>query len=355
MATQPTASKLSPAQRASLFAQATRQYVQKQPALIFAENQSVSFQLPKARFGSKLVLKVAGVFTASHATKTVFAKKNFDKYRLLRQIKVSANNSFSPYQVAGFELRLLNLINEFAGKVADPFGLDALGTVVSVGGAVNTVKFNLELPLTLNDRDSVGLWMLQDGQSVVSLDLDFGSIKDMMVDTDINISGINITVTPYLETFSIPPIADAIPDYSVIKVVNSQIKPVSGNGDTVINLPVGLTYRKLIFFIATDDQLTPIAHSGVGDIQLMFNQADSPYVYDGDYLAIKNSTDYAGLLPLGAYVMDWSTQGLPNLGGGRDYIDTERLTQFDIKFNLSGLSGSANKIYVIAEKLAKLY
>lgn len=349
-------SKLSPYQRAQNFAQATRQYIQKQPAITLAESQSASFILPKTRFASKLYLKVKGTFVCTHASKTTFTKAKFDKYRLLRQIRVSANNGFNPYQLSGFELYLMNLMSDFAGKEADNFAIDVLENVVSSGGSTNDVQFTIEVPLTINDRDSIGLWMLQSGESVITLDLDFGTIKNMMTDTDITTSDVNITVTPYLETFSVPQLGqDFIPDYSVIKLVNSQIQPVAGNGDTTIKLPVGLTYRKLLFYIATDDALTPIAHANVGDIRVMFNQADSPYAYDGDFLAYKNREDYAGLLPLGAYAIDWSSQGIPNLGGGRDYVDTERLTEFWINFNLSNISGSTTRIYVVAEKLAKLY
>lgn len=346
--------KLNPAQRAALFAQSTRQYKQELPSMTFKEGETVSISLPKTRFLSKISLKVKGSFKATHASKTSFTKANFDKYKLLRQIRMSINNGFNPYQIGGVELALYNKMNNFQPLGADNFSLDTLGNTVSSGGTVNKVAYTLDLPMTLNDRDPVGLIMLQNEQTVVTLSVDCGNIKDMMTDTDITISDISITVTPVIETFSIPMIPDAVPDYSVIKLVNEQIENVVGAGDMIVKLPVGLTYRKIMVFIATDTGFTPVDHTKLGNFQLVFNQADTPYNVSADHVAYENRKAYGGQLPAGAYAFDFSSQGVANLGGGRDYIDTERLTEFWLKINFKEISGSSNYVYVVAEKLARL-
>lgn len=347
-------SKLTPSQRASLFAQSTRQYKQELPSMTFKEGETVSIQLPKTRFLSKVTLKVKGSFKTTHASKTSFTKTKFDKYKLLRQLRMSINNGFNPYQIGGAEAYLYNMMNKFVPMGSDNFNLDVLGNTVSSGGTVNSVAYNLELPMTLNDRDPVGLIMLQNEQTMVTLSVDCGYIKDMMTETDITISDINIQITPVIETFSIPMIPDAIPDYSVIKLVNSQIENVVGAGDMIVKLPVGLTYRKIMVYIATDTGLTPIDHTKLGNFSLVFNQADTPYNVSADHVAYENRKAYGGQLPAGAYAFDFSSQGVANLGGGRDYIDTERLTEFWLKINFKEISGSANYVYVVAEKLARL-
>lgn len=346
--------KLNPTQRAALFAQSTRQYKQELPSMTFKEGETISISLPKTRFLSKISLKVKGSFKVTHASKTTYTKAKFDKYKLLRQVRMSINNGFNPYQIGGVELYLYNLMNRFNAAGADNFGLDALENVVSSGGTVDKVSYVLDLPMTLNDRDPVGLVMLQNEQTVVTLSVDCGYIKDLMTDTDITISDINIQVTPVIETFSIPMIPDAVPDYSVIKLVNEQIENVVGAGDMIIKLPVGLTYRKIMLYVATDTGFTPIDHTKLGNFQLVFNQADTPVNVSADHVAYENRKAFGGSLPAGCYAFDFSSQGIANYGGGRDYIDTERLTEFWLKVNFKEISGSSNYVYVVAEKLARL-
>lgn len=346
--------KLSPSQRASLFAQSTRQYKQELPSMTFKEGETISISLPKTRFLSKISLKVKGSFKVTHASKTSYTKAKFDKYKLLRQVRMSINNGFNPYQVGGAELYMYNLMNQFTPAGDDNFGMDVLENVVSSGGTTDKVSYVLDLPMTLNDRDPVGLLMLQNEQTVVTLSVDCGYLKDVMTDTDVTISDINIQVTPVIETFSIPMIPDAVPDYSVIKLVNEQIENVVGAGDMIVKLPVGLTYRKIMVYIGTDTAFTPIDHTKLGNFQLVFNQADTPYNVSADHIAYENRKAYGGSLPAGCYVFDFSTQGVANMGGGRDYIDTERLTEFWLKINFKEISGSANYVYVVAEKLARL-
>jgi hypothetical protein len=347
-------SKLSPQQRAINFAQATRKYEQQLPSAKYVENSTLQFQLPKARFLSKITLLVKGTFKATDGTKTAITKAVFDKYNLIRRVRLSINNGFNPYDISGQMLSMYNKIAMFNKPASDVFGLDSLGVVVSSGGTVNKVSFAMELPITLNDRDPIGLIMLQNDQSIVTLNVDTSPIEKIMTDDDIVLSDVDITITPVVETFSIPNFADAIPDYSVVKLVNEQSENIVGTNEMVIKLPVGMTYRKVGFYLASDTVYTPIASDKISGFQLVFNQADSPINVPAEYIAYKNKNAYDGALPLGAYVLDFSEQGIANYGGGRDYVDTERLQEAWVKVLFKDLTGSSNYVYTFAEKLAKL-
>jgi hypothetical protein len=56
---------------------------------------------------------------------------------------------------------------------------------------------------------------------------------------------------------------------------------------------------------------------------------------------------------VGYFAFDFSTQGIANLGGSRDYIDTEKLQEFWLKINFKNLTGNSNYVYVVSEKLAR--
>lgn len=350
-------SKLSPAQKSANFKLATRQYVQTLPSMTFAEGQTVSVILPKSRFGQKLYLQVAGAFTTTHASKTTFAKTPFDKYNLLKQIRLQLNNGFNPYQISGRDLyfynQVSNCVNDYLD--ADPFGTTQLGNVVSVGGTSNTIKFTLEMPLTINDRDEVGIINLQNPETSVTLSIDCDTIKNsLMTDTDITTSAVSIVITPILVSFTIPALPDAVPDYSIMKLVGEDMRNVPSNGEFRIALPTGLTYRKLLIFVASDTIGTALDTTKLTKVQIAFNQADIPVSVPTDYLAFRNKADYQGSLPKGVFCLDFATQGLANLGGSRDYIDTEGITNFELILTFSGLSGTTNTVWVVSEKLAKL-
>ncbi len=344
---------LSPSQRAMLFAQATREYKVGQPSKIYANGQTLRFDLPKSRFLSKILLNVKGTFKATHASKTTFTEMTIGRYNLLKQVRVSINNGFNPFQISGKSLKLYNIINNLSKPDSDVFGMDTFGNTVSSSGATNTVNFTLEIPLTLNDRDAVGLILLQNDETYVTMELDLGGIVDCMTDTDVTISAESIVITPTLHTFSIPKDPNAVPDYSVIKLVNQQKDNILGDGETITKLSTGLTYRKMIIIVETDSKGTPMPHAQVQSFQIALNEGDTPYNISADTLAYQNWKDYDGALPLGVYVFDWSGQGIPNLGGGRDYIDTAQMTEFQLKTKFTGTSGS-NYITVVSEKLSRM-
>ncbi len=346
---------LTPAQRSANFNLQTRQYIQSLGTMTFGQGQTISQIMPKSRFAQKLTLLVSGTFTCTHATKTTFVKSQFDKYNILKQIRLNYNSGFNPYQISGSKLYLHNLITQGRNKFldSDVFATNVLQNVVAVGGAINTIKFALDCPLSINERDTIGLINLQNLESSLTLEIDCDNVATVMTDTDITVSAVNITITPVLTTFSVPALPDAVPDYSILKLVNEDARQIIGNGENRFILQTGLTYRRIMFYI-TSDGVTPIANANLTKIQLAFNQADTPYSVSSDYLAYKNKLEYQGSLPVGCYCIDFADSGQVNYAGARDYVDTESLTQFELVLTFSGLAGNNNKIYIIPEKLAKL-
>jgi hypothetical protein len=349
-------SKLSPQARALNFMQATRKYHQILESRQFLEGQTLSFQLPKTRLLSNIYLMVSGTFKTTHASKTTFQKGVFDKYNLIKQTRLSINNGFNPFSISGGMLNLYNKVNLFKNLnlAPDVYGNDTLENVVSSAGTTNKVKFALELNVALNERDTVGLQNLQSESTLVTLQVDCGYLKDMMKDTDINTSDCNIMITPVIETFSIPAHPDAQPDISIIKLVNEETRQVVSAGEMIINLQTSFTYRKLYVYVASDTAKTPMDKDLITGFQLVFNQADTPINVPADFVTYENRKEYQGAVPQGCYVFDFSSQGIANLGGARDYIDTERLNEFWLKIKFGNITGNSNYVTVVSEKLARL-
>ena len=212
------------------------------------------------------------------------------------------------------------------------------------------MKFTVDLPIALNDRDPIGLILLQNEETQVVVTIDVGRAVDLLADaTGYTVELVNMSITPVLQTFTIPVDPEALPDLSILKLVHSMSMDFVGAGVHVLKLPVGLTYRKLILYIEDEaggipeDRLTK-------NIEVIFNQADIPYAVDPKVLRALNIRAFGKVLPVGTYIFDWSDQGLTNYGGSRDYIDTERLTEFWVSFG----TDRAGRITAVYEVLSRL-
>lgn len=348
---------LSAQERSALFAQATRQNLHMIPKQSAADGAtSLQFTLPKARLLSKIYLNVEAKVNVKHASEVTVPIPALAPYKLLRRVSVDLNNGFSPFVIGGKEIAMYNMLRLNPGVIV-PQAADARGAcylsggVASVGGTDNTIKFTLELPITLNPRDPVGLILLQNESTQVNVTVDIGQPGDVYD----NAAGYTFdlaacSVTPMIETFSLPSIPQAFPDLSVIKLVSSKSESFAGGGQNIVKLNVGTIYRKLIVYVEDTSGVAFTEADITSNIDLVFNQADVPYSIKAELLSHKNALELGYTLPAGMFALDFTNQGIPNLGGSRDYIDTERLTEFWVRFN----STKAGKVTVISENLARL-
>lgn len=347
--------QVDPAVRAAMFAQMTRQHVRSMPSQSAKAFETMTFTLPKVRLLSKIWLLVTATVKVQHASQSSFTPHPFAPWNLLRRVSVDANNGFSPFVIDGKGLYFYNLILHDPKSVerqSSGRGRVVMTTNASSSGATNTIRFLAELPITLNDRDPVGLILLQNEETVVTVSVDVGDPASIVANgqTGYTVSLENLTVTPVVETFSIPAVKEAFPDISVLKLVQSTTESIMGAGQHVLKLPVGTTYRKLLIFIE-DANGNGVSDSAInGDIEIIFNQADIPYSVPPEVLAGINVAQFGTTFPDGLFIFDFSYQGLPNYGGARDYVDTERLTEFWVRFGAS----ASGKVTAVYETLSRL-
>lgn len=357
------AEQLTASQRAALFAQATRQNLQMLPtATATGGSQTLSFTLPKARLLSKIVLSVS--------TKVkVISKASGEEYRgytwswselasVIRRITLDLNNGFSPYVIGGLETVMLNMISRYRhDNLTVPSHLTVndtnnlmMGCTYDTSAACYLLNCTLELPITLNDRDCVGLIMLQNDATNVTLNVDIDSGSNVIGGNSYTVEVKEVRVTPCLETFSIPANAQAFPDISVLKLTNSRQEDFVGGGQHIVKLNTGTIYRRIIFLVKDENGILAGEDFFNGTIDLVFNQADTNYSVTPSMIRRLNTIQYGFTLPKGMFVLDFSYQGTVNLGGSRDYIDTERLTEMWLRFTTTG-SGTIN---LVNETLSRL-
>lgn len=355
--------QITPAQRAELFAQMTREHIQPIASQVGVADARLSFTLPKARLLSKISLLVEATLTAVHASLTTYTPHVFAPYNLLRQVRVETNFGFNPWRASGRDIYFMTLLSRFAdihvpqhlaqATIAANRERAVQGITASPSaGTVNTVRFMLDLPITLNERDPVGLILLQNEETVVTVHCDIGTAADIApAAAGFTFTLGNVTITPIVQSFSIPVQPEAFPDISILKLVQSQHETIAAAGPRELRLPTGTTYRKLLLFVA-DAAGAGVPDSWLtGEMELVFNQADTPYRIRPVALAKRNAEQFARVLPAGLYAFDFSAgMGLPNYSGARDYVDTERLTEFWVRLNPS----AAGSVTVISEILSQM-
>lgn len=347
--------KLTAQQRANLFAMSTRQNLQMMAKqTVTTPSTSMQFTLPKARLLSNIFVRVKAKIKVAHASETRISNNELVPYRIVRRYSLDLNNGFSPYSISGDGMALLNMIQPNANMILDKSSyFDCPNSfVASPGGAENEFMFTVQLPVTLNPRDPVGLILLQSEQTVTDLRLDIGNPIEMYTDgaEGFTIDLVSLEATPMLETFSIPANSQAFPDLSVLKLCQDRTDTLTSAGQQIVKLSTGTIYRKLILFITDEEGNPATADYVTSNLELVFNQADCNYSINPDMLRAKNAFDLGHDIPAGVFVFDFTNQGIPNFGGTRDYIDTEKLTEFWLRFNTSG----KGKVKIISECLARL-
>lgn len=346
--------KLTAQQRAQLFQLSTRQNMQMMAKKSTSQpNSTLEFQLPKARLLSNIFLRFKASIKVTHASATELAMGGLTPFKLIQQIKLDLNNGFAPYTISGAGLAMMNHLNKNAQMVAQKtsaYNNNGGKLTASATGVDNDVIFTLQLPVTLNDRDPVGLLLLQSEQTIADLRVSIGSCTDMF--TAAESSGFTIAlnaieVEPCLETFSIPANSEAFPDLSILKLVQDRADSITSTGQNIVKLSTGTIYRKIVLYM-TDANGAPITPADLsGTIDLVFNQADTNYAISADMIRSINAYKIGADLPEGMYVFDFSDC---SYGTGRDYIDTEKLTEFWLRFN----SAKLGKVRIVTECLSRL-
>lgn len=354
------AQTLTVQQRNALFAQATRQNIQGlTKKSVTSGGSTLTFEIPKARLLSKVYLECDYKLKVKKGTASsaVITTDKLTPYQPIRRLSVDLNNGWSPYVIDGKAFAILGAMRQQAHTIfpqsADETGYcycPATITATDSGASVHMHTL-LELPLTLNDRDAIGIVLAQNSETLIEVKVDFETEQNMLpILNGMQVEVESITVQPTTETFSIPAVQEAFPDISVVKIVNSRNEAFTGNGQNIIDLVTGTIYRKLAILIEDMDG-NPFSDEDItSNIDIIFNTADVNYSVPANLLRHKNELAYGQRMPKGVYIFDFSDNGVPNYGGTRDYIDTTKLTMFQLRFN----SNKAGRVRVISETLARL-
>lgn len=314
-----------------------------------AGNQSTS-ELVSAGFIERILLP--GTFAI---TETTMATPHEDNpHRLLNRIRLRDSSGGVVYSLSGYNSFLHNKFFSGARAWVDQSADTQIyvGTAFDNGVAPRSIW---QIPVTINERDSIGLLMNQSDRFKYVLEIDWATMAQLATTPgDMVITG---SIVPHYRYMTVP--APTAPNGAVQlgppfpRVVHQVIDRVGiGMGTApstyTLNLTVGKIYRGLI--LVTRD--ANVRENAITAVRVIVGDEIHRWTASGQELRgeqyIANGRD----MPVGVYLIDFSKDsGLwSGLDFQRDYLDTRNLAQFKVEIDLTGIAG-AGTLDVISDML----
>ncbi len=210
---------------------------------------------------------------------------------------------------------------------------------VTATGAI----LDMVIPLMVNERDPIGLLLLQNRQTILSLDVEWEA------DTTVTATGTftGFAVSPTLLTFSVPPNPLSLPPLRWLHIVTDESQVVSGAGDVTYNIPRGNTYMMIIHGAgvgATGADSWSRATMRVNQTNYIFDFV--PTSMDMYFRRQCGRARELGMIPFDFI----TTSGLGKYGTTRDLYDSNRTTDFQTVVTVTG----ALTFYTVREQLVDL-
>ena len=336
------------------FINATRQNLQSVTTMNYESGRNVSYDISKVGLLAKVYLRFKGTVTAKHASKTTFAKAPQAPFNLANRIELVLNNGVSVWNTTGWGCYLQNMVNKLNYCLNEPLAQNSVfkfGNTCSSTGAKNDLEFTLPLNIAVNDRDLVGLLMLQSSQIVATVKVDNAAGSILTTDTDITMT-VDGAWHISVEYFDIPANPQDYPVLGTVHQVQEDNYAINSTGQNRFSMLGGNTYLKIINQVLINGTANS---TDVEKLMLKYNLTNTPYdMSAGDMLAMQVER-YGRALPTGVFVWDFfHSNGLPNLGNQRDFVNTENISEFDEYVQISGsatLGSNNNKLIVVRDML----
>lgn len=343
------------------FLESTRQNIRKAGQSSYVALGSSQMALPKVGYLARIHLHVTGVMNVAPGTGTV-ALSEKGPFTLLRRVRFVLGNGTELFNTSGFGASLVDKHSRLRylpedGGISAPFASQVYAAPIVTGN--NDWNFHLTIPIVPNERDLTGLILLQAEGVVSNFIAEWQAAAGTTSEFPIVTTG-NATATftgrvdVYLETFTVPAMAEDQPPLDRVHQVIERVDPIFSVGENSIKLLEENTYLRIIHAVEINGALSTDA---VDEMRLRYNVTDVPYQIDRAmmlYLARRNWTkDF----PKGVFHWDFFDQGYPNFGGERDLVMASGLAEFESVLQIgSGVSlGSNNNLVrTIQQQLVKV-
>lgn len=282
------------------------------------------WDIPKTGILGSIMLYITATVTG-----TLSAPNAYGAASIVRRVRLFANSGIDLINISGpgYHWMLRNFVNDYKDPV--PFS-DARNAVT-----VTTFNLSMFLPVALNLRDPIGLFMLQNEQTLLQLSVEFEA--DATVATGATVTA---TVTPIVEVFTVPIEDSDLPDFSLIQQIVEDDRVISGAGEYEYRWPRGANYLQTIHGFTPG----PSGADSWSAAKLRINSVDYlanwvPATLNVEYGAAHGLSRVTGVIPFDLVGLS----GLGMFGSARDVINSAAVTELESVLTLTG-SGTLKTI-----------
>lgn len=348
-----------------------RQYMRQETPLPYGQGAQDRIISPVGLL-SRITLRVTGniVLTLSGGGTAVFKKRRL--WEVFQRIQLTTNNNINLIDATGFGMFLVNLLQD---RLYDPSGDSYPGAATQVGDlnsqprtswysepalvtGNNAIAFTLLLPVAINDADPIGLIMLQNRRTVVTLRLTYDNplatnTITLTAGTGVATEGTHTLSTEITtEYFTVPDDEATWPDLLVVHKITEDAIALANTGEVTYDMPLDNTYMRMWQQVTCNGAPSDAIDYG----KIKVNVADDLYNLPRGLWQQLTFRRLGVVPPVGCYLWDWYYQGTPNLNNGRDLIDSRKTAQLQaITAITSGTTIAAgDTIRNIREELVQL-
>lgn len=292
-----------------------------------------SLQLPKTGLLARLHLVISATVAG-----TIAGSNQMGASSIVKRVRLQANNGTDIINVSGpgYAYGMRHFLD--SGYLTQ---LNQGTTVVSA----TTFNLSMVLPIMINSRDPVGLIMLQNEETQLTLTVEWEATTTV----DSGATGITATCIPFMEFYTVPSDPRDWPQLNLIHQWLEESTAIAAAGTYDYDVPRGNTYLRLIHGYGWG-----VSGTGADDwssADLFVNQSDFlehriPAVNDVLWYFLHGTAR-----PLGTIAYDFlGTSGLGSFGISRDLFNSALVTSFKSRI----VASAADTRYTLRNQLVAL-
>jgi len=272
---------------------------------------TTSINLPKTGL-------LAGIFIAIRGTVggTVTTANALGNASIINRVRLTLNSGIDIFNVSGAGY------NYLLREVIESEYIDVSGQN-NARSAVAAAAFNLDMfiPVAINMRDPLGLILLQNEQTLLTLNIDWTADGNVVLTGGGTVTA--ATAVPYIELFTVPVDPQDFPPINIVHQILEDQQAISGAQDWVYNWPRGNTYLQVLHGVG----IGAAGADGFSKAQIRVNQSDYLQSTDVPFLDLEFRRIRGRARPAGAVFFDLlGTSGIGNYGLTRDVFNSSLVT-----------------------------
>jgi hypothetical protein len=284
----------------------------------------VSWDIPKTGLLSGVWLNITGSIAG-----TLSALNPLGKSSIVRRVRLVANSGIDLINISGpqFHYLLRDHVEDYKDPTPASDGRSAVATGV--------FDISMFLPVAVNTRDPLGLFMLQNEATQLQLSVEFEADSSVATGATVTCS-----VTPAVEIYTVPVAPENWPPLNVIHQIVGDDRAVSGAGEVEYKWPRGNTYVQCLHGFGMGVSATdPWTRAKV-----MVNQSEVIADYTPGMIGLEHARSHGRARLVGTIPVDLiGTDGLGVFGGTRDLLYSASVTELATVITATG-AGTLNTV-----------